>query len=110
MPVRKVLQRHDRAIGIVYLVVVPALILASLVIGYKDHRDNLNRARRIANRAEEVAQNSCTSAAILRDVIASVIPKKNPSNLTIAQKAQLDVLRQAVVRLGPLSCEPARSP
>lgn len=97
----------DRILGMLYLVVVPALILGTIFFSYADHRSNANRARRIANRAEEVAQNSCESSAILRDVLASVIPASDPKNLTAAQKTRLNVLRDAVRRLGPLSCEAA---
>lgn len=98
---------RDRTIGLIYLAVVPCAVVMILVLGYLNHRQDVSRANRISARAEVIAQNSCRSAAILRDILAGFLPKTDPENLTARQKANLNIIRDAVTKLGPLSCEPA---
>lgn len=98
--------KHDRLLGLIYLVVAPVLIVGVLAYTYVDHRENLARDRRLAARAELVARNSCESATILRDMVVGLLPAKPPPNLTEQQKRNLVLLREAVRRLGPLVCSP----
>lgn len=89
--------KHDRLIGLIYLVLVPVAILAIFALGAVEHR----AAR---HRTERVTQRVCKEAVILRNVLIDVLPAKDPPNLTAAQKKQLAVMRDAVEELKPLTC------
>lgn len=105
-------KRFDRILFLVYLVLVPLMIAAVLVIVLVQTSNTRDEAKAIAEQAKVLAHQTCVHTnrrdRIMRRVLnlSISLTKSLDSSLTPAQLDDLDRIRQLSLLLRPQSCAP----